>query len=212
LPLAGAVHGIGAFAAALWLPAYFMRTFAVTSATAGIWLAIAYGVGGAAGVLFGGQVGDKLVAATRDARWYAWGCAVVIAAALPCTALAYLTDQPVLAVAALVVATLLAHMFLGPVAALLQNLAGVHRRATVAAFYLFLVNLVSMGLGPLAVGFVSDTLGPSLGNDALRYSLLAIVTTTSLGACCLFVIAARTLPRDSVHPRTVDSAAPSLAR
>ena len=212
LPLAGAMHGVGAFAAALWLPAYFMRTYAVTSATAGAWLAIAYGVGGAVGVLCGGQIADKLAAVTRDTRWHAWGCAIVIAAALPCTALVYLTDQPVLAVAALVVATLLGHMFLGPVAALLQNLAGANRRATVAAFYLFLVNLVSMGLGPLAVGFLSDRLGAALGNDALRYSLLATVTTTSLLACCLFLIAARKLPRDPVRSHTLASAATSLGR
>lgn len=210
VPLAGAVHGIGAFAAALWLPAYLMRTFGVSSATAGAWLAVAYGLGGAVGVLAGGQLADRLVAVTCDARWYARGCAVVIVAALPCTVLVYLTNEPMLAVAALVVATLLAHMFLGPVAALLQNLAGVRRRATAAAFYLFLVNLVSMGLGPVAVGFVSDRLGPSLGNDALRYSLLAIVATTSIVAACLFWTASRALPRDLAFAKaSVSAAAPA---
>ena len=211
LPLAGAVHGVGAFAAALWLPAYFMRSFSVTSATAGTWLAIAYGLGGAAGVLCGGQIADRLVAITRDARWYARGCAIVIAAALPCSALVYVADEAPVAVAALVVATLLSHMFLGPVAALLQNLAGVRHRATAAAFYLFFVNLVSMGLGPLSVGFASDRLGTLFGTDALRYSLLAIVTTTSLGACWLFLIAARKMPRDSLGSCTRDSTSASLA-
>ena len=211
LPLAGAVHGIGAFAAALWLPAYFIRTFGVTSATAGVWLAIAYGLGGAVGVLCGGQLADALVAATRDARWYARGCAAVVAAGVPCTALVYLTDRPVVAVAALVVATLLAHMFLGPVAALIQSLAGARRRAMAAAFYLFLVNLVSMGLGPVAVGFSSDLLGGSLGNDALRYSLLAIVTATSALASCLFLVASRKLPRDLTRQHTLGSAPASLA-
>jgi len=200
LPLAGAVHGIGAFAAALWLPAYLMRTFAVTSATAGAWLALAYGFGGAVGVICGGQLADALVAVTRDARWYAWGSAAAIAAAIPCTALVYLARQPALAVAALVVGTLLGHMFLGPVAALLQNLAGARRRATAAAFYLFLVNLVSMGLGPVAAGILSDRLGPSLGNDALRYSLLAIVSVTSVVASGLFLVASRTLPRELAQP------------
>jgi MFS family permease len=117
----------------------------------------------------------------------------------------------VLAVAALVVATLLGHMFLAPVAALLQNLAGVRRRATAAAFYLFLVNLVSMGLGPVAVGFMSDRLGASLGNDALRYSLLAIITATSALASCLFLIASRKLPRDLTHSRTLGSVPASFA-
>jgi hypothetical protein len=107
--------------------------------------------------------------------------------------LLYLTHRPAVAVAALVVSTFLGHTFLGPVAALLQNLAGVHRRATAAAFYLFLVNLVSMGLGPVTVGAASDYLGGSYGNDALRYSLLPIVGITTLAAAAHFFLAARAL-------------------
>ena len=98
LPLAGAVHGIGAFAAAVWLPAYFMRTFEVTSATAGAWMAIAYGCGGSVGVLCGGHIADAIVRRTGDPRWYAWGCAGVILATLPCTVLLYLTHDRVVAV------------------------------------------------------------------------------------------------------------------
>jgi MFS family permease len=214
LPLAGAAHGIGAFAAALWLPAYFVRTFAVTGATAGAWLALAYGCGGVLGVLCGGQIADALVRTTHDARWYAWACSLAIAATLPCTALVYLAETPSVAVAALVVATLLGHLFLAPVAALLQNLAGVRRRARVAAFYLFLVNLVSMTVGPTAVGFASDRFAASLGNDALRYALLVIVMVTSILASGLFSLAARKVPRDLLHEisagtaRTLPSSSP----
>jgi len=199
LALAGAAHGVGAFAAALWLPAYFIRTFAVTGATAGGWLALAYGCGGTAGVLCGGQIADALVRHTKNARWYAWGCSAAIAATLPCTALVYLAGSPSLAVAALVLTTLLGHMFLGPVAALLQSLAGVRRRAMVAAFYLFLVNLVSMGVGPTAVGLASDVFAATFGNDALRWALFAVVTLASVLASGLFCLAARSVPRDAHH-------------
>jgi MFS family permease len=120
----------------------------------------------------------------------------VIVATLPCTLLVSLTDTPWVAIAALVASTLLGHMFLGPVAALLQNLAGLRRRATVAAFYLFLVNLVSMGLGPVTVGIASDYFSERFADDALRYALLAIVTTTTLLASTHFMLAARTLRRD----------------
>jgi hypothetical protein len=120
----------------------------------------------------------------------------VIAATLPCAALTYLADTPVVAVAALVVATFLGHMFLGPVAALLQSLAGVHRRAMVAAFYLFLVNLVSMGVGPTVVGLASDAFAASLGTDALRWALFAVVTLTSVLASGLFWLAGRSVSRE----------------
>jgi MFS family permease len=196
LPLAGAIHGIGAFAAAVWLPAYFMRTFEVTSVTAGAWMAIAYGCGGGVGVLCGGHIADAAVRRTGDSRWYAWGCAGVILATLPCTLLLYLTHDRTVALACLIAATLLGHSFLGPVAALLQNLAGVRRRATAAAFYLFLVNLVSMGLGPVAVGIASDYFTPRFMEGALRYALLVIVATTTVLASIHFLLAARTLRRD----------------
>jgi predicted MFS family arabinose efflux permease len=210
LSLAGAAHGVGAFAAALWLPAYLMRTFAVTGATAGGWLALAYGCGGTAGVLCGGQIADAFVRSTRNARWYAWGCSAVIAATLPCTALTYLTDAPAVAVAALVVSTFFGHMFLGPVAALLQGLAGLRRRAMVAAFYLFLVNLVSMGVGPTLVGMASDGLAASFGNDALRWALLAVVTLTSVLASALFWLAGRSAPREiGCEAPAADRALPS---
>jgi hypothetical protein len=60
---------------------------------------------------------------------------------------------------------------------------------------LFLVNLVSMGIGPVAVGYLSDAFAPQLGADALRYALLAIVTATTLLAALHFSLAARALRR-----------------
>ena len=197
IPLGGAAHGAGAFAAALWLPAYFMRTFDMSSATAGAWLALAYGVGGGLGVFCGGYFADTIVARTRDERWYALWPLVLLLVSVPATLALYLAPVPAVAVGALLAAAFLGHAFLGPVAALLQNLAGPERRAMAAAFYLFLVNLVSMGLGPVVVGYVSDALDARLGTDALRYALLAVVTATTLLAALHFGLAARALRRGS---------------
>jgi MFS family permease len=193
IPLGGAAHGVGAFAAAIWLPAYFMRTFEMSSATAGAWLALAYGLGGAVGVFGGGYVADAIVARTHDERWYAWWPVVVLLASVPATLALYLAAVPSVAIAALLAGAFLSHAFLGPVAALLQNLAGPERRAVAAAFYVLLVNLISMGVGPVAVGFLSDTFTADLGSDALRYALLAIVTATTLLAALHFWLAARAL-------------------
>jgi len=194
IPLGGAAHGAGAFAAAIWLPAYFMRTFEMSSSTAGAWLAVAYGLGGGLGVFSGGWLADRIVRRFGDERWYALWPSALLVASVPATLALFLAASSGLAVAALLAWAFLGHAFLGPVAALLQNLAGPTRRAVAAAFYLFLVNLVSMGLGPLAVGFLSDTFAAQLGADALRYALLAIVTATTLLAAFHFLLAARALP------------------
>jgi len=185
----------------LWLPAYFMRTFDVSSATAGAWLALAYGLGGTLGVLCGGYLGDGIVARLRDQRWYALWPATLLVATVPLTFVLYLTASAWLAVAALIASAFLGHAFLGPIAALMQNLAGPRRRAMAAAFYLFLVNLISMGLGPVAVGMLSDGFGAWLGSDALRYALLTIVAGTTLLAALHFLLAARTIRRDLEHAR-----------
>jgi predicted MFS family arabinose efflux permease len=199
LPLAGAVHGIGAFAAALWLPSYFIRVFDVGSAEAGAWMAVAYGIGGGTGVLSGGFFADRLAQRTGDARWYAWSCAGALLLTVPCTFTLYLTNEPFIAVTSLVIAAFLGHTFLGPVTATMQNLAGVRRRAVAAAAYLFLVNLVSMGVGPVTVGYISDAFTPSLGDSALRFALLGVVAVTSVWAALHFFLAARTLRADLAH-------------
>jgi MFS family permease len=167
----------------------------MSSTAAGAWLALAYGLGGAAGVFFGGYFADALVARTRDERWYALWPVALLLASVPATFVLYLAAAPAVAVTALLAGAFLSHAFVGPVAALLQNLAGPQRRAMAAAFYLFLVNLVSMGVGPVAVGYLSDAFTARLGTDALRYALLVIVTATTLLAALHFGLAARALRR-----------------
>lgn len=47
------------------------------------------------------------------------------------------------------------------------------RSTSVAIIYLF-ANLIGVGLGPLAVGMLSDALRALLGHESLRYALLAL--------------------------------------
>src|SRR5690606_2815276 len=143
--------------------------------------------------------------------WSAWGSAAAVAASVPCALLLYLTDRPAVAVAALLAAMTFGHMFIGPVTAMMQSLAGLERRATAAAVYLLLVNLVSMGLGPVSVGFVSDVLGPRLGADALRFALLGIVTATALWAAAHLLCVAKTL-RDDLERARASGGAPGAKR
>ena len=54
---------------------------------------------------------------------------------------------------------------------------------------------VNVRLGPLAVGFLSDRLTPSIGPTGVRYALLVVVAS-NLWASVHFFLAARTLLRD----------------
>lgn len=210
LPLGGAVFGIGASAAALWLPSYLMRSFELGAAEAGAWMALAYGAGGATGVLAGGWLADRIVRSTGDERWYAWGSAIAVLASVPFAAGVYLARDGALVVACLLAATLLGHMFLGPVTAMMQRLAGVRRRAVAAAYYLFLVNTISSGLGPVAAGAVSDRLEPRFGDGSLRVALMTIVLAATLWAAAHFVLAARTLREDAEEPASAPRGAAAV--
>jgi hypothetical protein len=62
---------------------------------------------------------------------------------------------------------------------------------------LFLTAMLGLGLGPLAVGLLSDLLKPGLGAESLRYALV-ISTAALVWASAHFVLAARTARRDQV--------------
>ena len=83
---------------------------------------------------------------------------------------------------------LLANVFIGPTLAMLQGLAGVKRRAMASAMYVLLNNLIGMGLGPLAVGVISDIFTKEYGVDALRYSILSMIVVVNVWASIHFFL------------------------
>jgi predicted MFS family arabinose efflux permease len=193
LALGGAVHGIGAWGVAIWVPSFFMRVHGLGSAEVGTWLAVVFGVGGSIGVVAGGRFADHLAGRTGDPRWYPRLAALAVLASLPLGFVIYLAPVSTVALLALFLSILTGHTFLGPVLSMIQGLAGPRRRAQGAAYYLFLANLVSMGLGPLVVGAASDL---SQSTDGLRYAILGLVSTTSAWSSFHFTRAARTLRAD----------------
>jgi MFS family permease len=196
IPLAGAIHGVGAWAMGVWLPAYFMRVHGMGSGEVGTWMALIYGFGGGVGVLYGGHLSDRLVKKTGDERWYMWLSALAVLVSAPFAFLIFLAKTPLPALLFLIVPITVMHMFLGPIIAMIQGLAGIRRRAVAAAFYLFLANLVSMGAGPVIVGMVSDYFNARYGNESLRYALLVIVFVTFLWSSIHFFLSTRTLRED----------------
>jgi predicted MFS family arabinose efflux permease len=196
IPLAGAIHGIGAWAMGVWLPAYFIRIHGMSSGEVGTWMALIYGIGGGLGALCGGYVSDRVVKATGDARWYMWGSALAVLVSAPFAFFIFLSSSPITALLFLIFPITIMHAFLGPVTAMIQGLAGLRRRAVAAASYLFLSNLISMGAGPVFVGMASDYFGPRYGNESLRYALLVIIVITFVWASIHFFLAARTLRED----------------
>jgi len=151
-----------------WLPALLVRAHGFSLSQIGVFLAVVLGVVGAFGTYALGRVADR----TPDARrklvvLVTLQC--VIAVSLPFGVLA---DSGVGAVLLLSLPCVLLVGYGGPTLALIQGLVDPRARAFSAAIMLLCVNVLASGLGPFAVGVMSDALDPIFGDQSLRYGLL----------------------------------------
>ena len=60
----------------------------------------------------------------------------------------------------------------GIATATVQSYTEPYRRATAVAIMMFLLSLLSSGIGPFLIGLTSDMLVPVVGGESLRYALL----------------------------------------
>jgi fumarate reductase subunit D len=83
----------------------------------------------------------------------------------------------------------------GPQHWITQAVAGPRMRATATALYLLIVNLIS-GAGATTIGFLSDALAPTYGQDALGRVLMGVGVVASLWSAAHFLLINRTIVRD----------------
>jgi MFS family permease len=155
-----------------WLPSMLMRSGFSIGVTGSI-LALLLGLAGAAGTLLGGMLADRL--GRPDPAWRLRVVALVLLLMAPAWAAAFLVGGAIATLGLLVLPAGLLGFYLGPTFAMVQSLAPPETRATAAAALLFLGNTVGLGLGPVAIGALSDALLPIAGQDSLRLALLTIV-------------------------------------
>ncbi len=193
---------VGAFAAygkAQWYPAFYVRSHGLSLTEIGIYGSLASGLGGILGILLGGAAMIRL--RPRDARWELWLPMAGYLTAIPFALATLSVSTYPVAFCAQFLAVFLAASGGGAALAALQGQAEPHRRATAAALMLILSSLIGLGLGPVAVGYLSDLLAPRFGADSLRLAMLA-ATTIYAWAALHFALAARASPRDQTTSLT----------
>jgi predicted MFS family arabinose efflux permease len=193
LTLAACCQATSGYAVLTWGPAFLGRVHHLGAGAIGTSFGLIAGIGGALGIALGGALADRL--ARRDVRFHAWLPAAVSLLALPFAVPFYLARELRTALACFALFYLINNMYVGSLWSLAQGLVPVRMRALASATLLTILNLVGQGLGPLFVGHLNDRLAPSLGAEAIRWSLLA---TALIGGCAapLFWICARWLRRD----------------
>jgi len=157
---------------AQWLPAFFLRSFGLKSGELGTWLAVIYGIGGAAGMYLGGALASRYAA--HNERVQLKVMSIVMACYGAISAFVYLAPNVYVAFGLLGIGYMTFATAYGPLFATVQTLVPEHMRAiSIALIYLF-ANLIGLGLGPLLVGALSDAFRHFLGDESLRYALLTL--------------------------------------
>ncbi len=170
--LAVAFHAFVSYGYNGWLPAFFARSYGMSSAEIGSWLAPLIGIFAGLGTFSGGYISDYF--ARHDRRWYVWVPGITLAISVPFFLLAFMSDNKFTTLALLIVPLYFNYIYLGPTFAMIQGLATVRMRAMASAILLFVISLIGLGLGPFLVGVLSDYLKPEFGEESLRIALMFV--------------------------------------
>ena len=193
LSIACGLHAFITYGAGNFLPSLFLRLHDIETGELGTWLAPA-SVSGGAGTFLGGFLSDRL--GERDKRWYQWVPAITTILTIPFTMFIYTTDRTYLALTLNFIPAVFFAAYLAPNIAITHSLVGLQMRALSSAILFFVLNLVGLGGGPLFIGWVSDLLEPSLGQESIRYAMLYVIPVVSLWSTAHYLIAARHVRAD----------------
>jgi predicted MFS family arabinose efflux permease len=182
--------GYGLF---FWMPSFIVRSHGLTLLEASLFYGAILLIGGMAGMWLGGWLGDKL-GQTKRSRFVTIP-AIAFLVSIPTYALGVLTPTLTLAFFVILVPVGLGLVWIGPVMSTVQQLVPPNMRATASAVFLFINNLIGIGLGTWAIGALSDALEVQYGDESLRWSIVA-GTGFYLLASGLFFLASRWIERD----------------
>lgn len=160
------------FCVSSWSAAFMIRSHGMGTAELGIWFGLIFGVGGSGSIFLGGYAAGRWFA--HDVRMQMRLSAVAMALTVPFyVAFLLLTDRD-LALLMQFPLMIAVNFCVAPTFALMQRLVPDSMRATSMAAVMLLYNLIGMGLGPQAVGLLSDALHPIAGGESLRYAMLTM--------------------------------------
>jgi MFS family permease len=193
LSLAAASSSIMGYGVLFWLPSFLVRSFGLTLMQVSLYYGGMILVSGVSGVWLGGWLADRYGPARKAVY------ALVPAGAMLITAVFYvlgtLADGLSWSFVIFAIPAALSLVWLGPVISAVQHLVPPDMRALASAIFLFVNNLIGLGLGSLIIGTLSDAFAARFGAESLRYAILAGTSFYMLSAA-LFVLSAQRLERD----------------
>ncbi|MGU3316520.1 spinster family MFS transporter [Sphingomonas sp. M6A6_1c] len=195
MAFAASCSSLAGYGLAFWMPSVLIRSFGFTLLTASQYLAALLLIGGTIGVFAGGWLADRLGRSDRGVHARLPAIAWLITA--PLFAAGLNSASPTLAWLLFLIPHGLNILWLAPVTNAVQHLVPPPMRATAAACFLFINNLIGLGLGSLVMGRLSDAMTAAYGSDALRHAALSALAFYPVAAL-LMLLAVRPLRRDWV--------------
>ncbi|MGB0034124.1 MAG: MFS transporter [Candidatus Acidiferrales bacterium] len=180
-----ALLAFSSFGSSAWIPAFFIRRYGWTGSQAGVVYGTILVIFGTLGIVTGGRVADWL--AQRGFQDASMRVGLISALAwLPTGILFPLMPYGNWAAALLVPTVFLMGQPVGIAAAAIQEVVPNVMRGQASAVYLFVINLIGLGLGPTAVAMMTDFVFHN--DNAINYSLVVVGTIAHLGAAMLLWI------------------------
>ena len=184
LAIGWAVQIMIGYALAFWMAAVMMRYFGISSGDVGIYLGLAFFIGGIPGPILGGYIAGWLT--RRDERWRAWMPGIVSLGCVVPLALSLSSGEfwPFLIFFAIAYAIYV--MSQAPILSGIQASVEPGQRGFAVAIALFFNNLVGQALGLAVIGWVSDWLTPTYDTAALGIAVFAVCLVSGLAAMAVF--------------------------
>ncbi len=191
-----ALLAFSGYGASSWIPTFMIRTHGWTEAQVGTMFGLMIMTLGPTGVMTGGFVADAL--AKRGVRsgkiWSGFIAAVIW---LPFGIAFPLLQNETLVLIALGGAIFSSSMPFGCAAAAIQEVMPANMRAQTSALYLFIVNLIGLGLGPSSVAWCTDYL---FRDEAMiGYSLLIVGVIAHLGSAAFLYAGSKPFAKSLDH-------------
>ena len=219
----GALLNFNLYAIGTFLPAFLSRVHGLSVARSGIATGVVYLIGGLAGGLTAGHLGDSMFYRRKDGRML--GAAMFALAAVPFGCIGIL--QPVgslfVAIVFLTVTYAMLTTYYGLVYSAIQDIVAPHQRGTTMAIYFMAMYMCGASFGPLLTGRLSDVLarraaalaGSTAMTDAFRaiglqQAMLVIPMLSALLAGVLYA-ASRTIGADMERRESATAAVPPAA-
>ncbi len=203
ITIGGTLMGITLYGFQVWSPAFLHRVHHLNNASIGFLQGGVSAIFGVSGVLIGGFFAERL--GKRDIRWRLNVPAVASIASCPVSLLFLFLHSLPGALICWALSTVCISAYMGPIYAVYQTVSMVRMRALASATFLFLGNLLGLGLGSWLIGLVSTHLSHRYGELSIRYSMV-FPSVLGLFAGVFFWIGSRYLAADTARASAPEGA------